>query len=111
MIKFRSGHTHAQHRAQEAAAGDGRSPGTGRRRLLTRIGTIGLLASAGVFGSEGKALANCSRGCCSLWVCPTETISICRAHATYTWYCSNSSGTFSCECCESPGNSAYWCFS
>jgi hypothetical protein len=114
MNKFRSWHKHAQYRAQAATTGDERSQGTGRRRLLTGIGAIGLLASASIFGNEDKALAApnlCASGCCDLIYCPNESFSTCKSHASYIWYCSNQSGTFSCECCEAPGHSASYCVS
>jgi hypothetical protein len=114
MIRFRSGHVHAQSDSQAATPTHTRSPGPGRRKLLAGIGATGLLASAGIFGSEGTALAApylCSSGCCGLLYCPNESINTCRAHASYIWYCSNQSGTFGCECCESPGHSASFCYS
>jgi hypothetical protein len=85
----------------EKATGKGLS----RRRILSRIGATGLLASAGVFaGALKPEAAYAGPACCNLAHYPANaTYSYCRAHASYIWYCEQSGGVH-CSCCETAGN-------
>lgn len=85
----------------------------GRRRVMTFLGSTGILASVGVFG--GKSMAEASAElhnvkCCGLLYPPTS-YATCHAHATYTWNCFGEYGGiyWECACCEAPGRSADNC--
>jgi hypothetical protein len=77
----------------------------GRRRFLTGLGASGLAAAVATFVKADPALATYGYGCCTLAL-PSGSISYCRAHATYIWYCAKSA-SFDCECCEVKSGGSY----
>ncbi|MDI2131065.1 hypothetical protein [Yinghuangia seranimata] len=96
MIKFRNS---AKAGRDEAAEPDAAAPEkVGRRRILGRIGALGLMTSAGVFAATQEASA--APLCCSLANYPANTTyTWCYNHKTYIWYCSVN-GSLHCSCCE-----------
>lgn len=84
----------------------------GRRRLMTVLGSTGILASLGVLGSKSaaEALTLHDVKCCQL-IYPPSSYTTCKAHATYIWNCFGEYGGlyWECACCEAPGRSADNC--